>query len=127
MFTADNPQPGPGRPKGSRNAISKLHLQDLMKQAVPDDKIIAIFQKLVERAELGSVDAAKLCLEYRLGKPRQVMEIEASEVSMPDDLLEGISIRYAERVLQESAPEKLKNRNGRKNGKRRSNGKTGSS
>ena len=64
----------PGRPRGSRNKAT-LHRAALA-QCMGEDDELAIWRALVELAKTGDIAAARVCMEYRYGKPRQVHEIE---------------------------------------------------
>ncbi|MFO0846785.1 MAG: hypothetical protein U0797_31210 [Gemmataceae bacterium] len=63
-FARGNPG-GPGNPFARRVA----QMRSLALEAVPDEDLTAILKKMVELAKEGDVPAAKLVLQYTLGKP----------------------------------------------------------
>jgi hypothetical protein len=78
-------KPGPGRP---RKRYSAAELRDAILKAVCPDDMVAIVNKLVERAKTGDVPAAKLVLERILGPalPLDVLErLEAVEGKVRDE------------------------------------------
>jgi hypothetical protein len=58
---------GPGNPFARRVA----HLRSLALEVVSDDDLSAILRKMVELAKEGDVAAAKVVLQYTLGKPTE--------------------------------------------------------
>ncbi|KKN81062.1 hypothetical protein LCGC14_0322810 [marine sediment metagenome] len=72
---------GPGRPKGSKNKATRYRA--LIDEAMSQDDERAIWQALIGLAKGCSevpadVIAARLIMEYRYGKPRQVIEADVN-------------------------------------------------
>jgi len=65
---------GPGRP---RLDAEQKYLRALRK-ALPQKDVHAIVEKLVIKAKSGNIQAAKLLLEYAIGKPTQYVETDVS-------------------------------------------------
>ena len=57
----------------------------LISQAISEPKFIKIFQKLEADALHGNIQAAKLYLEYTIGKPMQSVDItsEGNSINIP--------------------------------------------
>lgn len=72
-FSKSKPRPGPGRPKGSKGIRARS--RDLIERAIDDKTVRAILKTVVTQALSGDLTAAKLALEYRLGKPHQTQDI----------------------------------------------------
>lgn len=66
---------GPGRPRGSLNKATQHRA--LIAQAMTDDDELAIWLVLANQAKKGDIAAARLVMEYKYGKPKQVHEIDA--------------------------------------------------
>ena len=102
-FTTGNAG-GPGNPFGRRLA----DMRKAVMNAISVDDIEALLRKLLEMAMAGDIAAAKLVLQYAVGKPKPVAEpdrteIEAWEIEKqswtpPDDVydvMEGMPVRCA--------------------------------
>ncbi len=63
----------PGRPIGSRNKTT-IHRAALA-EVLTDERENELWESLVAMAIDGDVPAARLVMEYRYGKPRQVHEV----------------------------------------------------
>ncbi len=72
---------GPGRPKGSKNKATRYRA--LIDEAMSQDDERAIWQALIGLATGGegpsdAIAAARLIMEYRYGKARQVIEADVN-------------------------------------------------
>ena len=67
-----------GRPKGSKNEITKLKLQleELARQHISPQKIVKVFDKMVDLALKGHVGAGKLVLDKTLSNARETEELD---------------------------------------------------
>src|SRR5258707_11370129 len=63
-FAKDNPG-GPGNPHARHCA----RMLALLRASISDQEMVAIIRMLVEKARAGDVSAAKLLMNYKLGKP----------------------------------------------------------
>ena len=66
----------PGRPKGSLNKTTRHRA--LVLQAMDEESELTIWRKITDLAADGDIAAARLCMEYAYGKPRQVHEIDTA-------------------------------------------------
>ncbi len=62
-----------GRPKGSRNKATRYRAS--LAEALTEEREFELWRALIAVAIDGDVPAARLVMEYRYGKPRQVPEI----------------------------------------------------
>ncbi len=62
-----------GRPKGSKNKATRYRAA--LAEVLTEGCEIELWRALVKLAIAGDVQAARVVLEYRYGKPRQVPEI----------------------------------------------------
>lgn len=67
---------GPGRPPGSLSKVTKHRA--LILEAMNDEAELAIWDKMIELASGGDIAAARVCMEYSYGKPKQVHEVEGN-------------------------------------------------
>ena len=71
---------GPGRPKGSKNKATRYRA--LIDEAMSQDDERAIWGRLIALATVGTgtdaIGAARLIMEYRYGKARQVIEADVN-------------------------------------------------
>src|SRR5258708_3197283 len=74
-FTRGNPG-GPGNPFARQVA----ELGKVMLQAVTPEKMLVIAGAMIERAQKGDVAAAKLLMQYTLGKPAATVEPDRLEI-----------------------------------------------
>ena len=72
-FLAGNPG-GPGNPHAKKVA----QLKSALLRAVSTRDLRAIIKKLIEQATAGDVQAAKVVLEWSVGKPKQDICVEAN-------------------------------------------------
>ena len=73
---------GPGRPRGSRNAVN------LMLDQVAEEGVAAIVRKVMAAATEGDVSAARLVLSRAWTAPKgRPLQVELPEIDTPDDLL----------------------------------------
>lgn len=76
-FLKGNPG-GPGNPNSKR--VARLR-QTLLKAVTPDD-MREVVMEMLNKAKCGDMVAAKLLLEYTIGKPKDTVELEATGVSL---------------------------------------------
>jgi hypothetical protein len=73
---------GPGRPRGSRNAVN------LMLDQVAEEGVAAIVRKVMAAATEGDVSAARLVLSRAWAAPKgRPLQVELPAIDTPDDLL----------------------------------------
>ena len=73
---------GPGRPRGSRNAVN------LMLDQVAEEGVAAIVRKVMAEATEGDMQAARLVLSRTWTAPKgRPLQVELPEIDTPDDLL----------------------------------------
>ncbi len=101
------PNAGKGRPKGSKNKLSK-HRQALT-SVMTFDRQQALWASMLKLAvgtenRKGDVAAARLIAEYMLGKAPQAVTlhgtVEHEHHAIPDDELQEIALRSAERIVR---------------------------
>ena len=71
---------GPGNPHARR--VAKL--RSALLRAVSADEVRGIVQALVSKARAGDVPAARMLLEYVIGRPKQDLQIEQRQVVQLD-------------------------------------------
>ncbi|MEI6200945.1 MAG: DUF5681 domain-containing protein [Enhydrobacter sp.] len=80
-FEKGNPG-GPGRPRGSRNAVN------LMLDEVAEEGVAAIVRKVMAAATEGDMQAARLVLGRAWTAPKgRPLQVELPAIDTPDDLL----------------------------------------
>ena len=73
---------GPGRPRGSRNAVN------LMLDQVAEEGVAAIVRKVMAAATEGDVSAARLVLSRAWTAPKgRPLQVDLPAIDTPDDLL----------------------------------------
>jgi len=72
-FKKGNPG-GPGRGKGKRDNSVENAL-NIIREAVTEEDLTAVIQRMVKAAKAGNVRAAQLLLAYKAGKPKETVEI----------------------------------------------------
>jgi hypothetical protein len=73
---------GPGRPRGSRNAVN------LMLDQVAEEGVAAIVRKVMAAAAEGDMQAARLVLGRAWTAPKgRPLQVELPEIDTPEDLL----------------------------------------
>jgi len=65
-----------GRRKGSRNKATRYRAA--LDDALTEERELELWRALVSMAIGGDVPAARLIMEYRYGKPRQEIEVQAA-------------------------------------------------
>ena len=101
------PNAGKGRPKGSKNKLSK-HRQALTSVMI-FERQKALWASMLKVAvgtehRKGEVAAARLIAEYMLGKAPQAVTLDGTvehhHHAIPDDELQEITLRNAERIVR---------------------------
>lgn len=68
-------RPGAGR----KSNAEKLGIVALLDQCWTVESRQKVIDKLIERAEMGDLEAAKLLFAYRFGKPRQAVDVTVDD------------------------------------------------
>ena len=69
---------GPGRGKGKRDNSVENAL-NIIREAITEEDLTAVVQRMVKAAKAGNVRAAQLLLVYRAGKPKETVEISGAD------------------------------------------------
>ena len=83
-FGEGNPG-GPGRGKGKRDNSIENAL-NIIREAITEEDLTAVVQRMVKAAKAGNVRAAQLLLAYKAGKPKETIEV-AGEGGMPIEII----------------------------------------
>lgn len=100
-FKKGNPG-GPGRGKGKRDNSIENAL-NIIREAITEEDLTAVIQRMVKAAKAGNVRAAQLLLAYKAGKPKETVEIsgadgDAIKVDIGGDLSDEEIKRIADAV-----------------------------
>jgi hypothetical protein len=63
----------PGNPGGPGNPLARQigRLRSALHEALTEEEMVRVVRAMLKKAQAGDVAAARLCLEYAIGKPMQ--------------------------------------------------------